>query len=78
MLVRIDPFRELDRMTHQAFGPVGTWARPSVMPMHAWLEGGTFHVELDLPGVSQNTIDLDVERGIDISSRHEGQQATNA
>jgi HSP20 family protein len=64
MLMRTDPFRELDRLTQQVFGPDGTLARPSVMPMDAWREGDIFHVEFDLPGVSLDSIDLDVERNV--------------
>jgi HSP20 family protein len=64
MLLRTDPFRELDRLTQQAFGTSGTLARPSVMPMDAWREGDTFHVEFDLPGVNPDSIDLDVERNV--------------
>jgi HSP20 family protein len=64
MLMRTDPFRELDRLTQQVFGTQGTLARPSVMPMDAWREGETFVVEFDLPGVSPESIDLDVERNV--------------
>ena len=64
MLMRTDPFRELDRLTQQVFGTDGTLARPSVMPMDAWREGDTFHVEFDLPGVDVDSIDLDVERNV--------------
>jgi HSP20 family protein len=64
MLMRTDPFRELDRLTQQVFGTNGTLARPSVMPMDAWREGDMFHVEFDLPGVDPNSIDLDVERNV--------------
>ena len=64
MLMRTDPFRELDRLTRQVFGTNGTLARPSVMPMDAWRDGDTFHVEFDLPGVSLDAIDLDVERNV--------------
>jgi HSP20 family protein len=61
MLMRTDPFRELDRLTQQVFG---TTARPAVMPMDAWQEGEQFVVEFDLPGVSPDSIDLDVERNV--------------
>ena len=61
MLMRTDPFRELDRLTQQA---LGTLARPSAMPMDAWRDGDVFHVEFDLPGVSQDSIDIDVERNV--------------
>ncbi|WP_375500446.1 Hsp20/alpha crystallin family protein [uncultured Jatrophihabitans sp.] len=64
MLMRTDPFRELDRLTQQVFGTNGTLARPSVMPMDAWREGDTFVAEFDLPGVDPDSIDLDVERNV--------------
>jgi len=64
MLMRTDPFRDLDRFAQQVLGTNGTLARPSVMPMDAWREGDTFHVEFDLPGVDPGSIDLDVERNV--------------
>jgi HSP20 family protein len=64
MLMRTDPFRELDRMTQQLFGTRGTLARPAVMPMDAWRDGEQFVVEFDLPGVAVDSIDLDVERNV--------------
>jgi HSP20 family protein len=64
MLMRTDPFRDLDRLTQQVFGTNGTLARPSVMPMDAWREDNTFVVEFDLPGVRPDSIDLDVERNV--------------
>lgn len=64
MLMRTDPFRELDRITQQALGIDGTLARPSVMPMDAWRDGDVFHVEFDLPGIDHDSIDLDVERNV--------------
>jgi HSP20 family protein len=64
MLMRTDPFRELDRLTQQFFGTDGTAARPSVMPMDAWRDGDTFVVEFDLPGVDSDSVDLDVERNV--------------
>jgi len=64
MLMRTDPFRQLDRLTQQVFGSDGTLTRPSVMPMDAWRDGDVFHVEFDLPGVDPGSIDLDVERNV--------------
>ena len=61
MLMRTDPFRELDRFTQQA---LGTAARPAVMPMDAWREGDAFFVEFDLPGIDQGSLDLDIERNV--------------
>jgi HSP20 family protein len=64
MLMRTDPFRDLDRLTQQAFGTHGTMARPSAVPMDAWRDGDRFIVEFDLPGVEPSSIDLDVERNV--------------
>lgn len=64
VLMRTDPFRELDRLTQQMFGSVGTTTRPSVMPMDAWRDGDVFVLEFDLPGIDPSTIDLDVERNV--------------
>jgi HSP20 family protein len=61
MLMRTDPFRELDRLTQQVLGSA---ARPAAMPMDAFRDGDTFVVELDLPGVDPESIDLDVERNV--------------
>ena len=65
MLMRTDPFRELDRLTQQVFGNLpGTWSRPTAMPMDAYRVGDEFVVAFDLPGVSPEAIDLDVERNV--------------
>jgi HSP20 family protein len=61
MLMRTDPFRDLDRLTEAFFGTNG---RPAVMPMDAYRSGETFVVELDLPGVDPDSIDLTVERNV--------------
>jgi len=65
MLMRTDPFRELDRLTQQVFGNLpGTWSRPTAMPMDAYRAGDEFVVAFDLPGVSPDAIELDVERNV--------------
>lgn len=61
MLMRTDPFRDLDRLTQQVFG---TAARPAAMPMDAWQEDGEFVVAFDLPGVNVDSVDLDIERNV--------------
>lgn len=62
MLLRTtDPFRDFDRLTQQVFG---TTNRPAVMPMDAWREGDRFVIELDLPGVAAESVDIDVERNV--------------
>ena len=61
VLMRTDPFRELDRLSQQL---LGTSARPTLMPMDAWREEDSFVIEFDLPGVEADSIDLDVERNV--------------
>jgi len=56
MLMRFDPFRELDRFTQQVAG-----GRPS-MPMDAYRKDGHVFVHFDLPGVDPESIELTVER----------------
>jgi HSP20 family protein len=65
MLMRTDPFRELDRLTQQVFGNnQGTWSRPTAMAMDAYRDGEQFVVAFDLPGVNPDAIELDVERNV--------------
>jgi HSP20 family protein len=66
MLMRTDPFRELDRLTQQLSGASspGTWSRPNPMPMDAYRAGDEYVVAFDLPGVPQEAIELDVERNV--------------
>ncbi len=61
MLMRTDPFRDLDRSTQQV---LGTAARPAAMPMDAWRAGEEFFVEFDLPGIQEDSLDLDIERNV--------------
>ncbi|MEV7141690.1 Hsp20/alpha crystallin family protein [Streptomyces tauricus] len=64
MLMRTDPFRELDRIAQQLTGVTGTWSRPSVMPMDAYREGEEYVIALDLPGVDRDAVEVDVERNM--------------
>lgn len=64
IMMRTDPFREVERLSREIFGATGTTARPVMMPMDAWRDGDTFRVELDLPGIDPDNIDLDVENNV--------------
>ncbi|MFJ9080145.1 Hsp20/alpha crystallin family protein [Streptomyces sp. NPDC102278] len=64
MLMRTDPFREMDRIVQQLSGTSGTWSKPSVMPMDAYREGEEYVIAFDLPGVNPEGIDIDVERNM--------------
>ena len=64
-LVRSDPFRELDRLAQQLWPGDGR-ARPASlsMPMDAFRKGEVFLVQIDLPGVDQDGIELVVEDNV--------------
>ena len=61
MLMRTDPFRELDRVAQQV---LGTAARPAAMPIDAYRKGDEFVALFDLPGLDAASINLTVERNV--------------
>jgi HSP20 family protein len=61
MLVRYDPFRQLDRVTDEVFGQT---RRPQWMPMDAVRRGASVELRFDLPGVTAEDVDLTVERNV--------------
>ena len=61
MLMRTDPFRQLDRLAEEVFG---TPTRPAAVPIDAYRSGDTFIVQLDVPGVATDSINLTVERNV--------------
>lgn len=74
MLLRTDPFRDLDRLTQSMSG---TAARPALVTMDAWRDHDTFVVEFDLPGVEPGSIDLEVERNVlSVSAERPARQVT--
>jgi HSP20 family protein len=63
MLLRFDPFRELDR----AFDDVwrtSAGARSPIIPMDAVRHGDRVFISFDLPGVDPERVDLTVERNV--------------
>lgn len=58
MLLRMDPFRELDRL----FEGAGTGTSARTVPMDAVRSGDRVHVRFDLPGIDPDSVDLTVER----------------
>jgi HSP20 family protein len=64
MLMRTDPFREIDRLTQQVLGNPGVLNRPAALQMDAYRVGDDLLVHVDLPGADPETIDLDVERNV--------------
>ncbi|MGH9153068.1 MAG: Hsp20/alpha crystallin family protein [Acidimicrobiales bacterium] len=60
MLMRFDPFRELDRLAQQATQQ----RQPAVMPMDAYRRGDRFMVHFDLPGVDPRSVELTIEKNV--------------
>src|SRR4051794_31440220 len=60
MLLRFDPFRDLDRVSEQVFNR----QVQSAMPMDAVRRGDEVVISFDLPGVDPSSIDLTVERDV--------------
>jgi len=75
MLMRSDPFRDLDRLTQQV---LGTRTRPAGMPMDAYREGDQFVINFDLPGVNASSVDLTVEKNVlTVSAERQWQPGEN-
>ena len=60
MLMRFDPFRELERLTEQVWGQ----GRAPVLPLDAYRHGDQFVAHFDLPGVDPSAIELTVEKNV--------------
>ena len=59
MLLRSDPFRELDRLTQSLAG-----SRSLVMPIDAYRRGDRFIVHFDVPGIDPESLELTVEKDV--------------
>jgi HSP20 family protein len=62
MLMRFDPFREVERLADQAWGPRRAGNRS--MPIDVIRATDEFVALIDLPGVDPETIDLTVDKHI--------------
>ncbi|HLN16050.1 MAG TPA: Hsp20/alpha crystallin family protein [Acidimicrobiales bacterium] len=59
-LLRIDPFREVDRLSELAWGRV----RPGVLPMDAYRRDQELVLEFDLPGADPESFEVTVEHKV--------------
>lgn len=66
MVMRFDPFRDLDRLTNDVWGANSRRAAASAnaMPIDAYRQGDRFYVHFDLPGVELSSVDLTVEKNV--------------
>ena len=69
MLMRFDPFRELDRLTQNLASPT-----TAVMAMDAYRHGDEYIVHFDLPGVDASSIEVTVEHNVLSVSAQRGWQ----
>jgi len=60
MVMRYDPFRDVDRLTQQLTGALRS--QPTSIPMDAYQRGDTVFVHFDLPGVDSSSIEVQVEQ----------------
>jgi HSP20 family protein len=60
MLMRFEPFREIDRMAEEMLSE----RRVRQIPVDAYRQGNEFKVHLDLPGVDFRFIELTVEKDL--------------
>jgi HSP20 family protein len=78
MLMRFDPFRDLDRLTQNLWGS-GDVRRLNAVPMDAYRKGSEFVVHFDVPGINPDSIELTVEKNVLTVSaertRHWGEEA---
>lgn len=66
MVMRFDPFRDLDRLTNDVWGANSrrAAATANAMPIDAYRRGDRFYVHFDLPGVDPSTVDLTMEKNV--------------
>lgn len=62
MLMRTDPFGDLDRIAQQFFRSPSRG--PLAMPMDAYRKDDRFYVKFDLPGIDSESIDVTVEQNV--------------
>ena len=60
MILRTDPFRDL----RVPFGLTGAITRPSPMPVDVYRKDDAYLVQLNLPGVQTDSIDVTIQRNV--------------
>lgn len=60
MMARFDPFVEVENLLR----PFQSAVRSASMPLDAYHRGDEYFVDLDLPGVDRDSVDVTVERNV--------------
>jgi HSP20 family protein len=60
MLMRFEPFREIDRLTEELLSD----RRPRQIPVDAYRRGDEFKLLFDIPGADAGSIELTVEKDV--------------
>ena len=72
MLMRFDPFRDIERWAQQ----LSAGTRPALMPVDAYRQGDHWVAAFDLPGVDPGSIDVTVEdKTLTVSAQRSWQPA---
>lgn len=61
MLIRFDPFRDVDRLTEQMFSD---WRAARPMPMDVYRSGDHYVMHFDLPGIDPSSVDVSVHENV--------------
>jgi HSP20 family protein len=62
-VLRFDPFRDFDRVAEQMLS-AGQRGTPRSVPIDAYRRGDQFYIDVDLPGVDPDAIELTVEKNV--------------
>lgn len=54
---------DVDALVSQFFGPHGPGVQAFYVPASVWEDEGSYHVELDVPGVTRDNVELTFEKG---------------
>lgn len=63
MLMRFDPFAELNRLTQQLWSQ-GWSGAGAVLPMDGYRSGDHYVLHFDLPGIDPASVDLTIDRNL--------------
>ena len=64
MVMRFDPFRELDRLSSDVWQTASRRSSATAMPIDAYRQGDSFLVHFDIPGVDPDSVELTVEKTV--------------